>query len=596
MPEEMDAEDGEVREVPNQDPRREEKRKGATDDAGSKRLKSDRDRSRSRERGNHDRDRERDKRVSYDQVQYSGDPYERYDRYGPNSFDPRDGRGRNDRGRDSRDYERDERSRRADYEKEMESRERDKRREIDRDRRRDDRDDRRNEKDVERKRDDKDGDRRKDDKDADRRKEKEKGKEHRSGKDDKDKRDDKDRRRSRSRSKDRKGKDDRHDDRDKKKDKHSHKEKDESKGSKDKSGDKDDVFMVPEDEEEAIRKRRQAILEKYKSKTGLNGSTPSAPTSQAQTPAAPEDMFEEKDESKTDEKTVATAVNEALDLEDKDQVDTDHVFAAKEKRGSDDEGDDMFTTSPMRARAAPKARADGDVDDERRGEEVDRSGVEEVDRRMGDTNADNWDDAEGYFRTRTGELLIGRYLVNRDIGNGVYSSVVSAIDQTTGNEVAIKIVRSNETMTQSGRKEIEVLKKLGAEDPEGKRHICKLLSHFDYKNHLCMVFVPLEMNLRKLLKTYGREVGITLSAIKQYTRQLLIGLAHMMKNKVVHGDIKLDNIVITKDLKNVAICDFGTADWENEAVITPYMVSRYYRPPEICLGLRTVIVSSSIWS
>ena len=30
-------------------------------------------------------------------------------------------------------------------------------------------------------------------------------------------------------------------------------------------------------------------------------------------------------------------------------------------------------------------------------------------------------------------------------------------------------------------------------------------------------------------------------------------------SQVVHGDIKLDNIVITKDLKNVAICDFGTA-------------------------------------
>lgn len=29
--------------------------------------------------------------------------------------------------------------------------------------------------------------------------------------------------------------------------------------------------------------------------------------------------------------------------------------------------------------------------------------------------------------------------------------------------------------------------------------------------------------------------------------------------QVVHGDIKLDNIVITKDLKNVALCDFGTA-------------------------------------
>ncbi len=32
-----------------------------------------------------------------------------------------------------------------------------------------------------------------------------------------------------------------------------------------------------------------------------------------------------------------------------------------------------------------------------------------------------------------------------------------------------------------------------------------------------------------------------------------------MCTQVVHGDIKLDNIVITKDLKHVAICDFGTA-------------------------------------
>jgi hypothetical protein len=160
-------------------------------------------------------------------------------------------------------------------------------------------------------------------------------------------------------------------------------------------------------------------------------------------------------------------------------------------------GDDMFTDSPI----VPIGK-DEDL-------ELRDTGVGE-ERRMnlaeGFTNADNWDDAEGYFRTRPGELMISRYLVNRDIGSGVYSSVVSAMDQKDGKEVAIKVVRSNETMFNAGRKEIEVLKRLGREDPDGKKHICKLLSHFEYKNHLCMVFVPHEMNLRKLLKTYGREV------------------------------------------------------------------------------------------
>jgi serine/threonine protein kinase len=155
--------------------------------------------------------------------------------------------------------------------------------------------------------------------------------------------------------------------------------------------------------------------------------------------------------------------------------------------------------------------------------------------------------------------------------------------------------RSNETMHTAGKKEIDVLTKLGDEDPDGKKHICKLLSHFEYKGHLCMVFTPMDMNLRKLLKTYGREVGITLTAIRMYARQMFIGLLHMVKCNVLHGDIKLDNILISKDLKTVQICDFGTADWSHEAVITPYMVSRYYRPPEICLGLKYSF-AMDLWS
>ena len=39
--------------------------------------------------------------------------------------------------------------------------------------------------------------------------------------------------------------------------------------------------------------------------------------------------------------------------------------------------------------------------------------------------------------------------------------------------------------------------------------------------------------------------------------------------QVVHGDIKLDNILISKDLKNVAICDYGTADWNTECAPPP---------------------------
>lgn len=60
---------------------------------------------------------------------------------------------------------------------------------------------------------------------------------------------------------------------------------------------------------------------------------------------------------------------------------------------------------------------------------------------------DNWDDAEGYYRVRVGEVLDGRYSVSGFTGQGVFSNVIVARDQARGNtNVAIKIIRNNEIM------------------------------------------------------------------------------------------------------------------------------------------------------
>ncbi len=510
--------------------KRDEKRKPAEDnDRGAgKKHKSDRDRSRSRERARVDREREREKRISYDQVSYSGDPYDRYDRYAAAAAEARDSKVRKERGRDGREPEKDDRSRRADFDKDAENKDREKRRE---------REEADRERERRRERDDKEIDRRKerdaDAGDKDRRKDRDRGKE-------------KERSRSRDRNQTRKPSDEGGKDRDFRKDDGRSKEKNRGKEGSERYDDRHDrkkdrghgrgrdgpskddhgeeprtpreshkdgdhaageghLLMDDDEDLEIIRQRRAAILEKIKNKAAANSSQvpPNPATSSQSRPQVQEDIFEDQKKEETTE--IKSTSADAEDVEDGDEIETANVFAAKERGGESDEDgqDDMFTNSPARARNGTGKAA---MQIKEGGEEVDRSGLEEdrVDRRLGDTNADNWDDSEGYFRTRPGELIIGRYLVNRDIGNGVYSTVLSASDQQNGREVAIKIVRSNETMTTAGRKEIEILKKLGAEDPDGRRHICKLLSHFEYKNHLCMVFVPLEMNLRKLLKTYGR--------------------------------------------------------------------------------------------
>lgn len=60
---------------------------------------------------------------------------------------------------------------------------------------------------------------------------------------------------------------------------------------------------------------------------------------------------------------------------------------------------------------------------------------------------DNWDDAEGYYRVRVGEILDSRYMVYGYTGQGVFSNVIRARDQARGSQdVAVKIIRNNEIM------------------------------------------------------------------------------------------------------------------------------------------------------
>ena len=103
-----------------------------------------------------------------------------------------------------------------------------------------------------------------------------------------------------------------------------------------------------------------------------------------------------------------------------------------------------------------------------------------------------------------------------------------------------------------------------------------------------MVFDRYAMNLRETLKKFGgRNVGINCAAVQRYSRQLLVALKHLASLRVVHADIKPDNILVSEDFRTLKLCDFGSAfrETDSEAVPTPYLVSRFYRAPEVTLGL-----------
>jgi len=209
---------------------------------------------------------------------------------------------------------------------------------------------------------------------------------------------------------------------------------------------------------------------------------------------------------------------------------------------------------------------------------------------------DNWDDSEGYYKAIPGELIKDRYLVYSTLGKGVFSTVIRAKDNlNNNNEVAIKIVRNNDVMYRAGQREIFILNKLKEADPNDKRHVIRMLSHFEYRNHLCIVFESLSMNLREVVKKFGKDVGLNLKAVRTYAHQMFQALFIFKKCRIIHADLKPDNILVNDNKTVLKICDLGSASDSSESEITPFLVSRYYRPPEIILGL-PYDESVDVWS
>jgi len=98
------------------------------------------------------------------------------------------------------------------------------------------------------------------------------------------------------------------------------------------------------------------------------------------------------------------------------------------------------------------------------------------------------------------------------------------------------------------------LKKLAGQDPENKRHCVRFLSSFKYRNHLCLVFESLHMNLREVLKKFGRDIGLKLTAVRAYAKQLFIALKHLRNCGVLHSDIKPDNMLVSFSATIVLFC------------------------------------------
>ena len=174
------------------------------------------------------------------------------------------------------------------------------------------------------------------------------------------------------------------------------------------------------------------------------------------------------------------------------------------------------------------------------------------------------------------ESRIEFYLYGRQIGHGAFGKVNLALHVASGRLVAIKTFSKkhlkNKHAKQKIKHEINILSHL--------RHpfINQILDSFETDKH---IFIVMEYVCGDLLDFIRKRGKLSESISKLIFKQIIEGLRYIHKKKIVHRDIKLDNILI--DLTNtVKICDFGVSrKLSNGDVMYEHCGTPAYIAPEI---------------
>lgn len=117
-----------------------------------------------------------------------------------------------------------------------------------------------------------------------------------------------------------------------------------------------------------------------------------------------------------------------------------------------------------------------------------------------------------------------------------------------------------------------------------------------FRNHQCLVFEMLSLNLYELLKN-TQFVGVSLHLIRKFAKQILKSLQFLARPDVdvIHCDLKPENILLRNPKRSgVKVIDFGSS-CRSDKRMYPYIQSRFYRSPEVLLGL-PYTVAIDMWS
>jgi len=192
-----------------------------------------------------------------------------------------------------------------------------------------------------------------------------------------------------------------------------------------------------------------------------------------------------------------------------------------------------------------------------------------------------------------------RYEVKKKIGQGAYGLICAATDRANGETVAVKkIANAFEDAIDCKRTLREI----------------RLLQHFNHENVLNLrdimtpppggldqwndIYLSLELMDTDLHYIIHSKQALTDDHIQYFIYQILRGLKAIHSAKVLHRDLKPNNLLVNKNC-DLKICDFGLArgvDDSRTQALTEYVVTRWYRAPELLVENSTYDQGIDIWS
>ncbi|KAK4053233.1 Cyclin-dependent kinase catalytic subunit [Microbotryomycetes sp. JL221] len=180
------------------------------------------------------------------------------------------------------------------------------------------------------------------------------------------------------------------------------------------------------------------------------------------------------------------------------------------------------------------------------------------------------------------------------VGEGTYGVVYRSRNRETNDIVALKKIRleaEDEGVPSTAIREISLLKEMKDDN------VVRLLDIVHSETKLFLVFEFLDMDLKRYMDKVGDGEGMGPDIVKKFTYQLVKGVYYLHAHRILHRDLKPQNLLINKD-GNLKLADFGLARAFGIPLrsYTHEIVTLWYRAPEVLLGSRHYSTGVDMWS